>query len=322
MEYKKFSKSDVEVSRLGYGTWGIGKTMWIGADDKESKKVLRKAIDLGINFFDSALVYGMGHSEKLIGQAEKESGKELFITSKIPSKRFEWPAKDSSSLKESFPIDHIISNTEKSLRNLNRDHIDLQQFHVWNDQWAEQDEWKEAIYRLKKDGKVRYFGISINDHQPENGILAGESGLIDSFQVIFNLFDQAPADKLLPFCQEKNISVIARVPFDEGSLTGNINPDTTFPPKDFRNHYFRGDRKQEVWDKVQQIQQVAAEETESLAEAALRYLISFDAVTTVIPGMRKQRNLLANVDAVEKGALTPELMESLKQFRWIRNFYA
>ena len=322
MEYKKFSKSDVEVSRLGYGTWGIGKTMWIGADDKESKKVLRKAIDLGINFFDSALVYGMGHSEKLIGQAEKESGKELFITSKIPSKRFEWPAKDSSSLKESFPIDHIISNTEKSLRNLNRDHIDLQQFHVWNDQWAEQDEWKEAIYRLKKDGKVRYFGISINDHQPENGILAGESGLIDSFQVIFNLFDQAPADKLLPFCQEKNISVIARVPFDEGSLTGNINPDTTFPPKDFRNHYFRGDRKQEVWDKVQQIQQVAAEETESLAEAALRYLISFDAVTTVIPGMRKQRNLLANVDAVKKSALTPELMESLKQFRWIRNFYA
>jgi len=238
MEYKKFSKSDTEISRIGYGAWGIGKSMWIGADDTESKKVLHKAIDLGMNFFDSALVYGMGHSERLLGAVEKEAGKDLFITSKIPSKRFEWPAKDSSTLKESFPVDHIISTTEKSLRNLNRDHIDLQQFHVWNDQWAEQDEWKEAIYRLKKDGKVRFFGISINDHQPENGMLAGETGLIDSFQVIFNIFDQSPVDKLLPFCLEKSISVIARVPFDEGALTGNITPDTEFPPKDFRNQYF------------------------------------------------------------------------------------
>lgn len=322
MEYKRFAQSDVEISRLGFGSWGIGKTMWIGAEDKESKKVLRKAIDLGMNFFDSALVYGMGHSERLIGEVEKETAKDLFITSKIPSKRFEWPAKDSSTLKESFPVDHIISTTEKSLRNLNRDHIDLQQFHVWNDQWAEQDEWKEAIYRLKKDGKVRFFGISINDHQPENGMLAGETGLIDSFQVIFNMFDQSPADKLLPFCLEKNISVIARVPFDEGALTGNITPDTEFPSKDFRNQYFKDDRKQQVWDRVQQIEQETATETGSLAEAALRYLVGFDAVTTVIPGMRKEKNLLANVSAVEKGSLSHDLQEGLKRFRWIRNFYA
>lgn len=321
MNYKKLASSDADVSRLGFGAWGIGKSMWIGAEDKESKKVLHKAVDEGVNFFDSALVYGMGHSENLIGQVEKESGKKLFITSKIPSKKFEWPAKDRSTLKESFPVEHIIETTEKSLRNLNRDHIDLQQFHVWNDQWAKEDEWKETIYRLKKEGKVRYFGISINDHQPENGMLAGESGLIDSFQVIFNLFDQAPADKLLPFCLEKNISIIARVPFDEGSLTGKINPDTTFPPKDFRNHYFRGDRKQEVWDRVQQIQQVTAAETDSMAEAALRYLISFEAVTTVIPGMRQEKNLLSNVDSINKGALCEPLMEELKQFRWIRNFY-
>lgn len=321
MNYKKIASSDENISRLGFGAWGIGKSMWIGAEDKESKQVLHKAIDLGVNFFDSALVYGMGHSENLIGQVEKESSKQLFITSKIPSKKFEWPAKDSSTLKESFPADHIIETTEKSLRNLNRDHIDLQQFHVWNDQWAKEDEWKEAIYRLKKDGKVRYFGISINDHQPENGMLAGETGLIDSFQVIFNLFDQAPVDKLLPFCLKKNISIIARVPFDEGALTGNVTPDTDFPPKDFRNHYFRGDRKQEVWDRVEKIRQVIANETNSLAEAALRYLISFEAVTTVIPGMRKEKNLLSNAAAVNKGPLSESLLEELKQFRWIRNFY-
>ena len=321
MELKKFASSEVDVSRLGYGAWGIGKTMWIGAEDDESKKVLHRAIDEGVNFFDSALVYGMGHSEKLIGQVEKESGRELFITSKVPPKNFRWPANDSTKLKDAFPVDHIISNTEKSLKNLNRDYLDLQQFHVWSDTWADQDEWKEAIYRLKKDGKVRFFGISINDHQPENGILAGETGLIDAFQVIFNLFDQAPADKLLPFCAEKNISIIARVPFDEGALTGTVTPDTEFPPKDFRNNYFRGDRKQQVWDRVQEIQNVTADETDSLAEAALRYLISFDGVTTVIPGMRKEKNLLANVEAVNKGGLSEELMEELKQFRWIRNFY-
>jgi len=322
MEYRNFSKSDIKISRLGYGGWGIGKSMWIGADDVESKRVLHKAVESGINFFDSALVYGMGHSEKLIAEVERESGKDLFITSKMPSKKYEWPAKDDSVLSASFPEQHIIATTERSLRNMNRDHIDLQQFHVWNDKWADQDEWKNAIYKLKKDGKVRFFGISINDHQPQNGIEAGKTGIIDSFQVIFNIFDQSPADELLPFCADNSISVIARVPFDEGSLTGNIKPDTTFPEKDWRNHYFRGDRKQEVWDRVRQIEDALANETDSLAEAALRYIIGFDAVTTVIPGMRKEKNLLSNITNVDKGALSAGMMERLKEFRWVRNFYA
>ncbi len=321
MEYKKFARSSTEVSRLGFGAWGIGRSMWIGAEDKESKRVLRRAIEEGINFFDSALVYGMGHSEKLIGEVEKESGKELFVTSKIPSKKMEWPAKDESLLKDSFPKNYIIETTEKSLKNLNRDYLDLQQFHVWNDRWAEQDEWKEAVLKLKKDGKVRFFGISINDHQPENGIEAGKTGLIDSYQVIFNIFDQSPTEKLLPFCLENKISVIARVPFDEGALTGNIKPDTTFPNKDFRNRYFRGERKQQVWDRVQKIMEDTGNETGSMAEAALRYLISFEAVTTVIPGMRKEKNLLSNVESVTRGALSEDLLERLKEHRWDRNFY-
>ena len=321
MEYRKFDKSDVEVSRLGFGGWGIGKSMWIGAEDNESRKLLLRAIEAGINFFDSAWVYGMGHSERLIAEAERESGQTLFITSKIPSKKFEWPAKDESTLAESFPEDYIIKATERSLRNMKRDYLDLQQFHVWNDQWAGRDEWKNAIYKLKKDGKVRFFGISINDHQPENGIEAGKTGLIDSYQVIFNIFDQSPTDELLPFCLENNISVIARVPFDEGSLTGNITPDTTFPEKDWRHRYFRGERKQQVWERVQKIQEVVKGETDTLAEAALRYIISFEAVTTVIPGMRKEKNLLSNLQSVNKGALSSELLEKLKEFRWIRNFY-
>jgi len=322
MVYKNFAKSEELVSQLGFGCWGIGKSMWIGTEDSESKKALHKAIEQGVTLFDTAYVYGMGHSEKLVGEVEKESGKKLFVASKIPSKKFEWPAKDSSSFQESFPKDHIIQMTEKSLQNLKRDYLDLQQFHVWNDKWAKEDEWKEAVYQLKKEGKVRYFGISINDHQPWNGIEAGKTGLIDSFQVIFNVFDQSPTDELFSFCEENKIAVLARVPFDEGSLTGNITPDTNFPKEDFRNQYFGGSRKKEVHERVRKIFEEVKGETENVAEASLRYITSFNAVTSVIPGMRSEKNLLANCKAVENGNLSASTLEKLKAHRWVRNFYA
>jgi len=321
MEKRKFAKSDEEISLLGYGCWGIGKSMWIGAEDTESKKALRRAIDEGINFFDTALVYGMGHSEKLVGEVEKESGKKLLIASKVPPQNMEWPADDKTTLKEAFSKEYIIKRTEQSLRNLNRDHIDIMQFHVWNDKWAQEDGWKEALTKLKKDGKVRFWGISINDHQPENGIEAGKTGLIDSFQVIFNIFDQKPTERLFPFCKKNDISIIARVPFDEGALTGNIGPHTDFPVGDFRNNYFRGNRKMEVKIRVDNIWNDVKNEAESVAEAALRYIISFDAVTSVIPGMRKEKNLLANIKNIEKGKLSDELLTGLKVHKWYRNFY-
>ena len=322
MVYKNFAKSDIRVSQLGFGCWGIGKSMWIGAEDKESKKALHKAIDEGINLFDTALVYGNGHSEKLVGKVERESGKKLFIASKIPSAKYEWPAKDSSSLKESFPYKHIIKMTEQSLKNLRRDYIDLQQFHVWNDKWATEDEWKEAFYKLKNDGKVKYIGISINDHQPWNGIEAGKTGLIDCYQVIFNIFDQSPTDELFKFCEENKISILARVPFDEGSLAGIVNENTVFPKGDWRNGYFKDNRKKMVAERVAKIWEDVKNETENIAEASLRYIISFNAVTSVIPGMRSEKNLMANRASVEKGPLLKELLEKLKTHRWIRNFYS
>jgi aryl-alcohol dehydrogenase-like predicted oxidoreductase len=318
---KIFKRSKEEVSILGFGCWGIGKAEWIGADDKESMKVLLKAIDEGINIFDTALAYGKGHSEKLVGEAEKESKKKIFIATKIPSKKREWPASDYSTLEESYPMKYIIEKTEESLRNLKRDYIDLQQFHVWNDKWAAKDEWKEAIEKLKKDGKVRFFGISVNDHQPENGIEAGKTGLIDSFQVIFNIFEQKPALSLFPFCIEKKINVIARVPFDEGSLTGNIGPSTSFPAGDFRNDYFKGTRKLDAKLRADKIWKDVKDETGSLAEAAIRYTISFEAVTSVIPGMRKEKNLNANLASIKKGPLPEELLERLKIHKWNKNFY-
>jgi len=321
MLMKNFSISDNKISLLGFGCWGIGKSMWVGADDEESKRVLHRAIDEGIIFFDTALVYGDGHSEKLVGEVEKEAGKKLFIASKIPSKKLEWPASKSSTLEESFPKNYIIEKTNESLRNLKRDYLDLMQFHVWNDDWANNDEWKEAVLQLKKDGKVRFWGISINDYQPENGMETGKTGLINSFQVIFNIFEQKPVERLLPFAKTNNISIIVRVPFDEGALTGNVDPSTEFPVGDFRNDYFRGKRKLEVKLRVDKIWKDVKNETESLAEAALRFIISHDEVTSVIPGMRKEKNLSANIKNVNKGPLSPKLIEGLKAHRWKKNFY-
>jgi aryl-alcohol dehydrogenase-like predicted oxidoreductase len=321
MELKKFNGSDENVSLLGFGCWGIGKSEWKGGEDHESKKTLCRAMEKGINFFDTALAYGKGHSERLLGEAEKDFGKKIFIASKIPSKKWEWPAGKNSALKESFPAKYIVDKTEESLKNLKRDYIDLMQFHVWNDKWANEDEWKKAVEKLKKEGKVSFWGISINDHQPENGIDTGKTGLINSFQVIFNIFEQKPVDFLFPFCKKNNISIIARVPFDEGALTGNVNHDTKFPVGDFRNDYFRGTRKIDVQERVNKIWADVKDSVDSRAEAALRYVISYNAVTTVIPGMRNQRNLLANIKSVEKGALPAQLLDKLKIHKWNKNFY-
>jgi aryl-alcohol dehydrogenase-like predicted oxidoreductase len=321
MEMKKFYGSDDYVSLLGFGCWGIGKSDWMGADDKESKKVLLKAVSEGINFFDTALAYGNGHSEKLVGEAEKESKKKMFIATKIPSMKREWPAGKNSTLEESFPQDYIIKQTELSLKNLKRDHIDLQQFHVWNDKWADNDDWKCAIEKLKKDGKVRFWGISVNDHQPENGLKAARTGLIDSIQVIFNIFEQKPMEKLFPFAEKNNINIIARVPFDEGALTGNIDHSTTFPLGDWRSNYFRDRRKMDVKRRVDKIWEDVRDECSSPAEAALRYIITFKAVTSVIPGMRKEKNLCANIKSIEKGPLMNGFIDKLRIHRWDKNFY-
>jgi len=286
-----------------------------------SKRALHTAADLGVTLFDSALVYGNGHSERLIGEVERESKKTLFLTSKIPSKKFEWPASQDSTIKESFPVAYIVEQTEKSLRNFGRDYLDLMQFHVWNDAWAEHDEWKKAVRRLKENGTVRFWGISVNDHEADNVLETLKTGLIDSVQVIFNIFDQSAADRLLPLCLENNIAVIARVPFDEGGLTGTISPETTFPKKDWRNKYFQGDRKRQVWERANRLREEIGEECSSLAEAALRFVISFDAVTTVIPGMRREKHVCENVQSILKGPLSNALVARLKSHRWLRNFY-
>jgi aryl-alcohol dehydrogenase-like predicted oxidoreductase len=321
MHYRRLGKTGLDVSEIGYGAWGIGQTMWIGADDQESLRALDRAIDLGLNFIDTALAYGNGHSERLVGQTVKRRSETVYVATKIPPKNLRWPASPDDAVTDAFPGEHIRACTERSLRNLGTDTIDVQQFHVWHDDWLDQGDWLETVEALKQEGKIRCFGVSINDHAPDTALELVRSGRIDTVQVIYNVFDQSPEDALFPAVKEAGVGVLARVPFDEGGLTGRITPDTEFPEGDFRHDYFQGDRKREVFERARAIADAVGAEIEDLPEIALRYILSHDAVSTVIPGMRSIRNVERNVAAGDGQGLPPDQVEKLNGHRWLRDWY-
>lgn len=320
MQYRNFGKSAIKVSDVGYGAWGIGKSMWIGADDEESLRSLHAARDAGVNFFDTALVYGEGHSEQLIARAFGKSP-DIIIASKVPPKDYVWEVKPGSPLRRTFPREHVFSSLDTTLQNLGREQIDIYQFHTWQDDWAILTDWQETVRALKSSGKVRLVGISIQNHQPSNVLRALDTGLVDSVQVIYNLFDQSPEDELFPYCEQHGIGVIVRVPFDEGALTGKLTPDTKFPHGDFRHNYFRGNRKQDVWNAAQAIVRDTGITFDQLPTLALRFCLSPSAVSTVIPGMRNVGHVAANVAASDAGPLPPETLRKLRMHRWVRNFW-
>jgi aryl-alcohol dehydrogenase-like predicted oxidoreductase len=321
MNYRILGKTGVTISEVGYGAWGIGKSGWIGASDVESVKALHRSIDLGLNFIDTALAYGEGHSERLVGQVIKERSEAIYVATKIPPKNRQWPARSRVSVAETFPAEHVIACTEVSLKNLGLETIDVQQFHVWSDEWVNQGDWLEAVQKLKEDGKLKYFGVSINDFQPENAIKLIETGVVDTVQVIYNIFEQSPEDQLFPACERHQVGVIVRVALDEGGLTGKITPDTKFEASDFRSKYFRGDRKQQVYERVQKIASDLNITLDQMAETALRYVLTHPVVSTVIPGMRSVRNVERNCQVGDGRGLPGVQVEKLKAHRWVRNFY-
>ncbi|MGA2712046.1 MAG: aldo/keto reductase [Bryobacteraceae bacterium] len=322
MKYRKLGRTNFDVSEIGYGAWGIGGTMWIGASDKESLAALRYAIELGVNLIDTALVYGNGHSEELVGRVVADAPGKVYIATKVPPKNRIWPAPAGVGIEEAFPHDYIVRCTEESLRNLGVETIDLQQLHVWSPEWLDSDEFPRALEDLKSQGKVRAFGISINDHQPDTALGIIETGLIDTVQVIYNIFDQSPERNLFPACIRHNIGVLARVPLDEGALTGRITEKTTFPEGDFRNFYFRDDRKKQVAERVAAlVRDLNLEDASHLPGIAIRFCLSHPAVSTVIPGMRSKSSVEANAMASGQGPLPPAMLEILRRHAWDRNYY-
>jgi aryl-alcohol dehydrogenase-like predicted oxidoreductase len=321
MRYRTLGRTGLKVSEIGYGAWGIGGTQWLGGDDRESLAALRRALELGLNFIDTALVYGDGHGERLVGQVVREAPQPVYVATKVPPKNRRWPARPGIGIREVFPYSYILECTEQSLRNLGLDHIDVQQLHVWNPEWIHEEDWRRAFEDLKRSGKVRFVGVSINDHQPDSALELIETGLIDTVQVIYNIFDQSPERRLFPLCQQRNIGVIARVPFDEGALTGQITAESQFDPRDFRSFYFRGDRKRQVEERVAALRRDLAGVEGDLPEIALRFCLSHPAVSTVIPGMRKVRHVEANLAVSDKGPLDEQVLAILRKHAWEKNFY-
>ncbi len=316
MQYRTFGRTGWQVSEVGYGMWGMAG--WTGSFDEESERSLDRAVELGCNFFDTAWAYGDGKSEQLLGRLlKRHSGTRLYTATKIPPKNRTWPARDHFTLDEVFPADYIREYTEKSLRNMGVQSMDLQQFHVWTDAWANDDRWQRAVSALKEEGLTRAIGISINRWQPANVLAALATGLIDAVQVVYNVFDQAPEDELFPECQRRNIAVIARVPFDEGSLTDTLTPDSTWPQGDFRNIYFQPENLRNTLDRVAKLRPLVPKGS-SMPELALRHILQHPAVSTVIPGMRKLKNVEANMRASDGQALPPSLLAELKGHRWDR----
>lgn len=319
MKLRKFGKTPWNVSEIGFGAWGIGKNWWGTTDDVNSIEALEKAWELGVNFFDTAYVYGDGHSEQIISKVLH--GKDAIIATKIPPKNSEWPGNPKSDVNNVFPKDWIISCTERSLKYLKRDALDLTQLHVWCDEWLNQGEWMETIAMLKKQGKIKAFGVSINDHQPNSALKLVESGLVDSIQVIFNIFDQSPTEKLFPLCKKHNVAVIARVPLDEGGLTGTLTYNTKFEEGDFRKQYFQGNNLKQTVDHVEKLKKLLGSEAKTMPELALKFILGHDAVSTVIPGMRNKKHVILNTAIADQPPLSDSLMKELKNHAWPRNFY-
>ena len=311
------------MSEIGYGMWGMAS--WSNSDDEESLRSLQASVDRGCNFFDTAYAYGNGHSENLLGQIVRaNAGKRLYTATKIPPKTLQWPASAESTLTDSYPPDHVEEYVHRSLENAKLDQFDVMQFHTWSDDWMRDDRWLYKLDDLRSQKLINAIGISLNRWEPWNGVRAVRSGQVDAVQVIYNIFDQNPEDDLFPACREMNVAVIARVPFDEGTLAGTLTKESKWPEGDWRNTYFVPENLIPSVERADAIKKLLEEwnrehETHiTMPELALRFILGNEDVSTIIPGMRKLSHVESNIAASDAGPLPRELHEKLKAFRWVR----
>lgn len=326
MKTRTLGTTGYDVSEIGFGGWGLGGSQWRGVDETQGRDALREAADQGITFFDTALAYGHGHSERLMGQVledEIRAGR-IVVATKVPPRNDEWPGKAGKSLGEVFPSRHLSACTEKSLKNLGVEALPLQQLHVWHDAWLNDPEWGasyDRIVRLKEEGKVLHWGISINDHAPETALRVLEDPLFETAQVIYNIYDRSAAGALFALARTKPLGVIVRVPFDEGALTGQIRSTTVFPAGDWREQYFSGNRRAEVERRGQALAALLDDQVRTLSELALRFCLSSPEVSTVIPGMRRAAHVRQNATASQQGPLSPRMLSKLAAHAWQKNWY-
>lgn len=325
LPHRTLGRTGLSVSEIGFGGWGIGKSMWGRTEDEESMKALHAALDAGIDYFDTAYAYGHGHSERLIARLVRETGCDATVSTKVPPKNMEWPGHPRARLELVFPPDWVRLCVERSLKNLAVETLAVAQLHVWHDDWLGDPLWPalaETLSALRREGKVRHWGASLNSDDPDSGLGLVDHGTVDIVQVLLNLFDQRAADRLIPLCHRRNVGVVVRCPFDEGGLTGTLTRETRFEPEDFRSHYFGGDRLPETCRRAEALTRtVVGPKAETLAVAALKYGLSFEGVSCVIPGMRRATHVRSNVRAADGVYYDRRELSEIAKHRWIRNFY-
>ena len=316
MKYRRFGRTGWQVSDIGYGMWGMAG--WTGSDDAQSLSAMQLAVDLGCNFFDTAWAYGDGHSEQLLGTLVRANpGKTIYTATKVPPKNRQWPTRRGDRIDDVFPSDYVRQYAERSLANLNLPQVDLLQFHVWEDAWATDERWQRTMDDLRREGLVRAVGVSVNRWEPWNVMATLRTGMVDAVQVIYNIFDQAPEDELFPLCRELDVGVIARVPFDEGSLTGALTKESRWPKGDWRGTYFVPENLIPTVEHVDALRPLVPAGM-SMPELALRFILANPDVDVVIPGMRQPANVRANVASSDANALPSQLLEQLREHRWDR----
>jgi aryl-alcohol dehydrogenase-like predicted oxidoreductase len=316
MQYRTLGRTGFEVSDIAHGLWGMSG--WSESDDQQSRQAIQLAIDLGCNFFDTAWAYGNGKSDGLLGEAlANNKGKRIYAASKIPPKNLKWPASPKDKYQDVFPADHVLKYAQRIREKLGVDSIDLLQFHVWDESWTDEPDFRDTVEKLKGEGRIRSFGLSLNRWESENGLKTLRTGLVDVVQVIYNIFDQAPDDKLFPLCHELNIGVIARVPLDEGSLGGKMTAQTRFPETDWRAKYFGPENLSATLPRVEALKRLVPARM-ALPEMALRFILANPVVSTTIIGMRKPDHVRQNVATSDAGPLDPSLMAKVKPHRWDR----
>ncbi len=326
MRHRPLGRTGYTVSEIGFGAWGLGATMWRGVEDAAGREALESALDLGVTFIDTAFAYGDGHSERLIAEVLRGRGGagDVVVATKIPPRNSEWPGRKSAKLREAFPPDWIESLTARSAANLGLPAIPLQQFHVWHDAWLADPDWlavRATMARLREQGRVLHWGVSVNDHEPWTAERLLDDPLIESVQLIYNIFDRSPERGALDRARRNGLGVIVRVPFDEGALTGGVREDTVFPEGDWRHRYFRGDRRAEAARRADALSQLLGEEARTLPELALRFCLSRSEVATVIPGMRRASHARANAAVSDGRTLSPGLLERLRSHAFEKNWY-
>ncbi len=319
MQYRALGKTGLRVSEIGFGAWGIGGE-WGGRDDQQAIAAIHRALDLGVNFIDTAHVYGQGHSETLIGQAIKDRSDKPLIATKIPPKTYRWPVLPTDRAAETFPADWVVQCTEESLRRLGVERIDIQQFHAWTPAFETQTEWRDGIEKLKKQGKIRAFGVSANDWDPYGTVGAVERGLIETVQVIYNIFEQRPAEGLLPAALKQGVGIIVRVPFEEGLLTGTLSPEYQFAEGDWRAKWLPVERRREVQTRVKKLEKFLAPDRPTLASLALKFCLSHPAISTVIPGMRRPSHVEQNAGASDGLPLPESTVDELRRHAFIHGW--